>query len=109
MTEEHLMPSSQQFQPVSNTESQISSLLESQSEAIEEIRESETFTLNLPFVGKVRIPRPEQMAYYAGIGLLAATEVIDWPVALIVIAGHMMASNHRYRLIEEFGEALEQA
>lgn len=81
----------------------------SQREAVEKIRQSETFALNLPVVGKVTIPRPEQLAYYGGLAALAALELIDWPVALVIATGHALASNHHNRLIEEFGEALEDA
>jgi hypothetical protein len=31
------------------------------------------------------------IAYYAGLGLLAAVEVIEWPVALVVAAGTALA------------------
>lgn len=81
----------------------------SQREAVQKIREAETFAINLPVVGKVTIPRPEQLAYFGGLAALAALELIDWPVALVIATGHVLASNHHNQLLEEFGEALEDA
>ena len=34
--------------------------------AVDRIREAESFAVQLPIVGRVRIPRPDQLAYYAG-------------------------------------------
>lgn len=80
----------------------------SQRDAVEKIREGETFAVKLPVVGKVEIPRPEQLAYYGGLAALAAFELIDWPVALVIAAGHVLAANHHNRLLEELGEAMEE-
>jgi hypothetical protein len=81
----------------------------SQAEAVAQIREGETFALNLPLIGQVEIPRPEALAYYGGLAALAALELIDWPVAVVIAAGHLLASNHHNRLLEELGEAIEDA
>jgi len=80
----------------------------SQSEAVQKIREGETFAVNLPVVGQLEIPRPEQLAYYGGLAALAAFELIDWPVAVVIAAGHLLASSHHNRLLEELGEAMEE-
>jgi hypothetical protein len=80
----------------------------SQAEAVQKIREGETFVINLPVLGQTEIPRPEQLAYYGGLAALAALELIDWPVALVIAAGHVLASNHHNRLLEELGEAMEE-
>jgi hypothetical protein len=81
----------------------------SQSEAVEKVREGETFVVNLPLLGQTEIPRPEQLAYYGGLAALAAFELIDWPVALVIAAGHLLAANHHNKLLEELGEAMEEA
>ncbi len=80
----------------------------SQREAVEEIRAGETFAVNLPVVGQVTVPRPDQLAYYGGLAALAVFELIDWPVALVIAAGHILASTHHNRLLEELGEAMEE-
>ncbi|MCV7315949.1 hypothetical protein H7J77_10400 [Mycolicibacillus parakoreensis] len=79
------------------------------SEAVQQIREGESFALNLPGVGEVQIPPPEQIAYYGGLAALAALDLIEWPVAVVIAAGHIMASNQRSRLLEELGKAIEDA
>jgi hypothetical protein len=81
----------------------------SQADAVAHIREGETFAINLPVIGQVEIPRPEALAYYGGIAALAAFELIDWPVALVIAAGHLLASNHHNKLLEELGEAIEDS
>jgi hypothetical protein len=80
----------------------------SQREAVEYIRKGETFAVDLPVVGQVQIPRPDQLAYYGGLAALAAFELIDWPVAVVIAAGHILASNHHNRVLEELGEAIEE-
>jgi hypothetical protein len=80
----------------------------SQREAVEKVREGETFVVNLPLLGQTEIPRPEQLAYYGGLAALAALELIDWPVALVIAAGHLLAANHHNKLLEELGEAMEE-
>jgi hypothetical protein len=40
---------------------------------------------------------------------MAAVELIDWPIALVVAAGHLMAEQHHNRFAEEVGEALQDA
>lgn len=80
-----------------------------QREAVEKVREGETFVVNLPAVGQVEIPRPEQLAYFGGLAALAALELIDWPVALVIAAGHFLASNHHNKVLEELGEAMQDA
>ncbi len=81
----------------------------SQAEAVAHIREGESFSINLPIIGQVDIPRPEALAYYGGLAALAAFELIDWPVAVVIAAGHLLASNHHNKLLEELGEAIEEA
>jgi hypothetical protein len=77
--------------------------------AVERIRRAETFAVTLPVVGRVRIPRPDQLAYYGALAGLAALEIVDWPIALAIGAGHALASNHHSKVAEEIGEALEDA
>ncbi len=79
----------------------------SQAQAVAKIREGETFALDLPMVGLVSVPRPEQLAYYGGLLLLSMFGMLDWPVALVIGAGHLLASNHHNQILEDLGEALE--
>ncbi|MBM0278666.1 hypothetical protein [Micromonospora tarensis] len=65
--------------------------------------------VELPMLGEVAVPPPDKIAYYAGIGVLAALQVIEWPIALVVTAGHLLADQHFSGLIGGVGEALENA
>lgn len=65
--------------------------------------------LRVPGVGDVMLPPADRLAFYLGVAALAALEVIEWPVALAVAAGHLMADNARSTTLRDFGEALEQA
>ena len=58
---------------------------------------------------RVELPPPDQLAFLAGVGVLAALQIIDWPVALVLGVGHQLAHSHHSRLLREFGEALEEA
>jgi hypothetical protein len=78
-------------------------------DAVARVREAESFAVNLPIVGRVPIPRPEQVAYYGALGALAALEIIDWPIALAIAAGHALVQNQHNRVAEEIGKALEDA
>jgi hypothetical protein len=77
--------------------------------AVERIRAAETFVVDLPIFGHIRIPRPEQLAYYGALAVLAAMELIDWPIALVLGAGHALAQNQHSRIAQELGEAFEEA
>ncbi|MGV0605059.1 hypothetical protein [Mycolicibacterium sp. XJ1904] len=78
-----------------------------QRDAVQRVRQAQTFSLDLPIVGRVRIPRPEQLAFYGALGALAAVEIIEWPVALALAAGHALLQNEHSRVAQEIGEALE--
>jgi hypothetical protein len=65
--------------------------------------------MNLPGVGQVKVPHPEQLAFYGALGILAAVQVIDWPVALVLGVGHMLLHNEHNRIAQEVGEALAEA
>jgi hypothetical protein len=77
--------------------------------AVERVRDAQSFAVDLPVVGRVRIPPPDQLAYYGALAGLAALEIIDWPIALVIGAGHALAENHHNKVAQELGEALEQA
>ena len=63
------------------------------------------FTVNIPVVGRVTA---EQLIYYGAVGSLAAIGVLDWPVAAVVVAGHILMQPRRSRVAQEIGRALEE-
>ena len=72
--------------------------------------ESDTLLIELPHgMGKVRLPSPKQLAFYGGIAALAVFGVVDWPVAVVLGVGHLLAEDHHHRALVEFGEALAEA
>jgi hypothetical protein len=81
----------------------------SQRDAVRRVQEAQSFTVNLPVVGRVRVPRPEQLAFYGALGVLAAVEIIEWPVALVLATGHLLMQDEHNRVAQEIGEALEDA
>ncbi|KAA0107899.1 hypothetical protein [Mycolicibacterium sp. P1-5] len=80
-----------------------------QRSAVKRIREGEHFSVTLPILGSVKLPRPEELAYYGALTALAAAEIIEWPIALILATGHALANNHHSRIAQELGEALDEA
>ncbi|MBM0230995.1 hypothetical protein JNW91_03340 [Micromonospora sp. STR1_7] len=65
--------------------------------------------MDLPMLGEVAMPPPDKVAYYAGLGVLAALQVIEWPIALVITAGHLLADQHLSGLVKGVGEALQEA
>jgi hypothetical protein len=63
----------------------------------------------LPLIGDVTVPPPGQMAYFAGLGILAAVEVIEWPLALVIGTGHLLADQHWSKVLRGLGGAAEEA
>lgn len=58
---------------------------------------------------RLETPPVEDLAFYAGIGLLAATEIIEWPVALVLAAGHILTGLRHRPALAELAEALDEA
>jgi hypothetical protein len=47
------------------------------------------------------------LAFYAGVGVLAAFGLIEWPVALVIAGGHVLADQRVFSWLRELGEAAE--
>lgn len=62
---------------------------------------------NLPIVGRVGLPARDELAFLGGVGALAVIGVIEWPIAALLGAGHVLAAKRRNKVVHEFGEALE--
>jgi hypothetical protein len=61
-------------------------------------RTAQTFTVNLPSVNRVRLRHPQQLPYFGALGALAAAEIIEWPIALVLAAGHEPAENQHNKV-----------
>jgi hypothetical protein len=55
----------------------------------------------IPVPSGVRLPAPGQLLWLGGLGALAALEVIEWPVALVVAAGTYVAEQRAKRAAEQ--------
>lgn len=77
--------------------------------AAEKARKTSRTRVTVPMVGHVDLPPADELAYMAGIGALAVVGAVEWPVAVVLGAGHALANRRRNKLLREFGEALERA
>ncbi|HUC25425.1 MAG TPA: hypothetical protein VMA73_22185 [Streptosporangiaceae bacterium] len=69
-----------------------------------------TVSVTLPDnLGTLRLPEPKRIGYYAGLAALAAFGILDWPVAIALGIGHVLAEQHRNEFVEDFGQALLEA
>jgi hypothetical protein len=57
----------------------------------------------------VETPPVEHLAFYVGLGALAAVEIVEWPLALLLMTGHMLMDATNRPALHEFGEAMEGA
>jgi hypothetical protein len=62
----------------------------------------------VPVLGTVTLPPPQQLAYIGGIAALTALEIIEWPVGVVLVAGHVLATNSHNKILQDFGDALEE-
>jgi hypothetical protein len=53
-------------------------------------------------------PPVEHLVFYTGVGLLAAAEIIEWPVALVMTAGHILTGLTNRPALQELGEAIDE-
>jgi hypothetical protein len=66
-------------------------------------------TVSLPAVGRVHLPPGPHLAFYAGLGLLGALEVVEWPIIVLLGVGKALADNRSHTTLQEFGDSLESA
>jgi hypothetical protein len=65
-------------------------------------------SVTLPVIGlRLGLPKPQQLAWYAGLGLMAAFELVDWELALIISVGHLIADNVHNQTIAELASGAE--
>jgi hypothetical protein len=65
-------------------------------------------SVRLPVVGLVLpVPAKEELPFILGIGAIAALNLIDWPIAVIVAVGHTIATHSRNQALRELAEGIE--
>src|SRR5947209_3151654 len=71
--------------------------------------EKNSTQLKLPYgIGVITLPAPQRLAWYGGVTVVATAGLLEWPVAVILIVGHLLAEDHHNRLIHDFGEGLAE-
>ncbi len=70
------------------------SSLNARASASKLVEQAKKFSIRLPGGRRVPVPPPDQLAFYGGLGLLAAVNVIDWPVALAIGVGQAVMVRH---------------
>lgn len=65
--------------------------------------------VHVPAVGDLAVPPRDKITYYVGLGALAAIGVLEWPVAGAIVAGHLLADQHRFAVLRGLGKAAEAA
>ncbi len=72
--------------------------------------ERHTLRVTLPGdLGRLRLPEPQRLAFYGGLAALAVFGILEWPVAVVLGVGHLLADDHNHKLVRDLGEALEEA
>lgn len=69
----------------------------------------EKIFVKLPLVGAVDLPSGPHLVWYAGAIALAALEVVEWPVALLMIIGKGLADSERSETVRSLGGVMEEA
>lgn len=54
----------------------------------------------------VETPPVEHLFFYAGVGTLAALDVVEWPIAVLLMIGHLLLDATNRPALHELGEAL---
>ena len=69
--------------------------------------QAQVSTVTLPLVhSKVA---PEQLAYFGALGVLAAVELIEWPLAAVLVAGHVIATRAHRKIVREMASGVDEA
>jgi hypothetical protein len=67
-----------------------------------------TTRLRIPGFGTLELSRPE-LAFVGGIAVMGVLGLLDWPIALVLGAGHLLASDRSNRSARALGQAMEEA
>jgi hypothetical protein len=71
--------------------------------------EQNSIHVDVPGIGRIELPPPDQLAFIGGIATLVVLQIIEWPVAAVLAVGHVLAHNRHHALLRDFGEALDEA
>ena len=52
---------------------------------------------------------PEQLTYFAALGVLGAVELVEWPLVAVLVAGHVIATRAHRRIVREMAAGVDEA
>lgn len=55
----------------------------------------------------IHLPDRAGLAWYAGIGAMAAIDLIEWPIALVVAGTHFVENHSHSRDMQELAEGID--
>jgi len=65
-------------------------------------------SLSLPLIGtRINVPDQAGLLWYAGLGAMAAMELVEWPVALLIAGTHFVENHSHNRDIKELADGLD--
>jgi hypothetical protein len=76
--------------------------------AAQQATQRNTVQVRIPYLGTVDLPPANELAFLGGIGVLAVTGLVEWPVAGVLAAGHFLTTQRNNKVMHDFGEALEE-
>jgi len=56
--------------------------------------------------GATQRPHP-RLCWYAGLAVMAVVEVIEWPLAILMMLGHEIAHRAHSQALRDFAEGIE--
>jgi hypothetical protein len=63
--------------------------------------------VQVPLVGQVTLPGFAHLAWYGGVAALVALEIVEPPVAALIVVAKALADSRHHELLRSFGEAVE--
>jgi hypothetical protein len=55
----------------------------------------------------INLPDTPALAWYAGLGAMAALELIEWPVALLITGTHFIENHSHSRDLQELADGID--
>ncbi|WP_156143995.1 hypothetical protein [Sinomonas humi] len=79
------------------------------SKAAEKATKHHSVTIKFEGLGSITLPPVEDLGFLGGLGVLAAAGILEWPLAGILAAGHILSKSSSHSAFRAFGDALEEA
>jgi len=69
----------------------------------------EKIFVKVPFLGAVDLPSGPHLVWFAGVIGLAALDVVDWPIAALLVVGKALSDSERSETVRTVGKVMESA